>query len=334
MIESSENMNELIKQYKEDKPKYEELVKEVKHTLLEKLKDTQIKVVDDEIRGRVKDENSLADKLKRKSELDYPAASLSDIKDLAGVRIVCLYKEEMKDVTQIIKNEFEVLESENKVEGLGSDKMGYQGIHHIVQFKSKLSGPRYDKLIGLKCEIQVRTILEDAWAKISHHLVYKHEDSIHLPIKRKLNNVMSLFEIAQIVFDLLNNEINKYSDEITKKKDDESDFLGLTIDHDTLLKYTQWKYPDLPTSNLWNSRLLQDLDKNKYQILNDIDNIINKAKSAVDVYRLENPDWFNYGTDFITKSLGFLDVDFRKKHPFGQKTKDAFIKHSNLIKGN
>jgi hypothetical protein len=82
----------------------------------------------------------------------------------------------------------------------------------------------------------------------------------------------------------------------------------------------------------WHMRLFSDLDLQKYPTLKEVDDVVKKAKDAVMAYQKENPDWFKSGTAYITKSLGFGDIDFRKKHPFGQKTRDAFPKYEYLVK--
>jgi hypothetical protein len=48
-------------------------------------------------------------------------------------------------------------------------------------------------------------------------------------------------------------------------------------------------------------------------------------------FAAENPDLFKFGTDFITKSLGFVDVDFRQKHYFGDRTPNAFDHYADKV---
>lgn len=186
----------------------------------------------------------------------------------------------------------------------------------------------------LKCEIQVRTILQDAWASISHHLVYKEESSIPDRVKRDLNNVASLLEIAQGVFDTAKEKIDSYRSEILQlqKETVPDKFLSQPVDYETLYAYTRWKYKDWQVSERWHNRLLSDIDLKKYPTLKEIDDVVERAKDAVMAYQKENPDLFKAGTAFITKSLGFWDMEFRKKHPFCQETWSAFQKYEHLVK--
>ncbi len=314
-----------LREYERLTSTYEKLVKEVKYTLDENLAHAEIKVAG--VSKRVKTPESFKEKLERK-QYENP---LRDITDLAGVRVVCYYENDLQKVGAIIRSQFEVHEEVDKSGDLGVDKMGYHGAHFVISLGPRCSGPRYDAIIALKCEIQVRTVLQDAWALISHHLVYKNEASIPTPMKRDLNNVASLLEIAQGVFDSVRDKRQMYLDGIRHKDPGGSDFLSQPIDYDTLVAYTEWKFKNLPVSRHWHSRCLGDLNLRKYRILKDIDDVVEHARPAVEAYRNENPDWFKFGTDFLTKSLGFVDEEFRQKHSWGGRTREAFQRFQHLL---
>lgn len=103
------------------------------------------------------------------------------------------------------------------------------------------------------------------------------------------------------------------------------------INTETLRSYTEWKFPDLAILENINTRIPNDLDNTKYQTLKDIDDAVEKAKPAVDVYSKEKQEIFQYGTDFLTNSIGFIDSDFLAKHPFSQETRDAVKRLKHLI---
>lgn len=316
----NEQIDQFVEKYKKSRELYECLVTEVKHALSKALKDTTIEIAN--LLGRTKGENSLREKLKIKGNAF----------DMAGVRVVCLYESDLEKVNKVINSTFDVIDHENKAENLGVDRMGYRDFQFVVQLSSSFTGPGYDDLRELNCEIQVRTVLQDAWAIISHRLDYKNEPSIPKKLKRDLNNVTSLLEIAQGVFDNIREKRLQYIEEITQLKGTRNDFLSQPIDYDTLLAYAEWRYPDLPIDKKINSLLLKDLDRDTFKILADIDKVVEKAKPAVEAYRKEDSTWFTAGTDFLTKAMGFVDINFRKKHPFGKKTRNAFEKYSDLIK--
>jgi hypothetical protein len=111
-----------------------------------------------------------------------------------------------------------------------------------------------------------------------------------------------------------------------------SDILSRPINHDSLAWYTLWKFPGLEVSDRVHQILLRDLDTSRFPTIGDIDRVVNRARDAVDAYAAENPEWFKHGTDRITKSLGFVDEDFRARHGFAQRTREAFSKYQHLVR--
>ncbi len=77
----------------------------------------------------------------------------------------------------VIESNFDVRERIDKAAELGVDRMGYNGKAFVVALRTRYAGGRYEGITALNCEIQFRTILQDAWAIIHQQLVYKNEDS-------------------------------------------------------------------------------------------------------------------------------------------------------------
>jgi len=132
-------------------------------------------------------------------------------------------------------------------------------------------------------------------------------------------------EIAQGVFDSGNEIREQYLNEIEESSKQETSFLSQPVDYDTLYAYTQWKYPDKGVDSYWHAELLKDLDLKKYKNLREVDNIINRASEVVNRYAVENPLYFSSGTDYITKSFGKEDLEFRSKHSWSKDTIDFFV---------
>ncbi len=88
----------------------------------------------------------------------------------------------------------------------------------LLGFKRGL--PNWSLITALAGEIQVRTILQDALAIIDHQLVYMNEGSTPERLRRDLNNVASLLEIAQGIFDTVREKRIAYVNEIQQKKED------------------------------------------------------------------------------------------------------------------
>lgn len=311
--------------YARVQPLYERLAAEIRHILETKL--AQADLVPVSITQRLKTIESYVEKITRKNYSD----PLSQMTDLAGVRVVCAYESELAKVAEIVDASFEVRERIDKARDLGVDRMGYNGKAFVVALGSRYAGGRYEDITGLACEIQIRTILQDAWAVIDHQLVYKNQESTPERLRRDLNNVASLLEIAQGIFDSVKEKRIFYVSEIQQKKEDPPTFFAQPLDFDTVIAYTRWKFPNHDVSEKLTQTLLRDIDLRGYPTLQQLDTVVDRAHAAVEVYQKENPDWFKTGTDFLTKSLGFVDIKFRSRHGFAARTRAAFDKFQKLV---
>src|SRR5690554_6791035 len=217
---------ETVKKFLEQKNDYEQLCAEIAYILKKKLSEAEIEF--SSVSYRAKTLKSFLEKIVRKT-YDNPFA---DITDFAGVRVVFLYQNDLTKIEAIIKKEFKIIEKVDKLNDKGIDKFGYGAIHYIVKIGKNSSGARYDDLKNLVCEIQVRTVLQDAWAIIDHHLVYKKESEIPSSLQRKLNSLAGLFETADNQFDILRQEREKYLTDI-KESITSNEFLKNELNLDT-----------------------------------------------------------------------------------------------------
>lgn len=326
MTTQQQRVDAAAAEYGKRRSLYERLVEEVLFAISAGLSERELKPA--ALFGRTKTTDSFREKMRRKQYTN----PLSEVTDLAGVRLVCLYDDDREAAVQVISSALTVVDHMDKTLELGVDKMGYVGSHLVIELGPTYSGARYNDIASLKCEVQVRTVLQDAWALISHHLVYKSELSMPNRIRRDLNNVSSLLEIAQGIFDTARDRRAAYLGQIRNKEDRPDEFLSQPLDHDTLLAYTIWKFPGLPVSDYWHNRMLMDLDFTRYPNLRSIDDVVASTRDAVEAYRSERPSTFLHGTDFLTKSLGFVDSDFREKHSWSEGTTDAFAKFAGLLR--
>lgn len=322
--------NDVVQAYSSMRSGYESLCEEVADLLMEALDNNHIEYAG--VSERAKTIESFRDKIARK-EYDDP---LEQVEDLAGVRVVCLYDDDRARIVDICTKEFEVIRVEDRGRDLGADRMGYSGTHLIVRLGGAFSGGRYRGITQLKCEIQIRTAVQDAWAMISHGMVYKHEQDVPLELRRDLNHAAALLEIAQTKFDELRVKREQYLEEITTDLASEAPteagkLLDRKINFDTLTAYIRWKFPELQPDDKLTRMVIQDINKNRFRKIADIDKLVDRARPAVDAYRNEASEYFRNATDFITKSLGFANEEFRKKHGFGPKTREAFPRFDHLV---
>lgn len=178
------------------------------------------------VEGRVKKISSILDKVQRKkldlSEID------EKIEDIAGIRIICQFVEDIFDIVEIIhnRNDMKVKHEKDYVKNI--KESGYRSYHIIVYYNVEtMKGPKV-----IQVEIQIRTMGMDFWATIEHSLQYKYKYNIPEQIRERLSaaasaiitldNEMSLVhqeiresqssfrQQANIVRDILNNIQNLY----------------------------------------------------------------------------------------------------------------------------
>ncbi|MDY6918239.1 MAG: hypothetical protein SVP26_09920 [Chloroflexota bacterium] len=117
-----------------------------------------------------------------------------EIRDKAGVRVVCTYYDSLVDLEGVVRDCFVVHSHENKTLGLEYDQLGYLGIHFEVSLPEGMLEPD-DKHRGLICEIQLHTRAQNLWADISHELSYKPSQPPPTEVKRSIYRLVALVEI-------------------------------------------------------------------------------------------------------------------------------------------
>jgi Uncharacterized protein conserved in bacteria len=170
-------------------------------------------------KSRVKSFNSYYRKLLRnipdgiESMQDLPV-----ITDIIGIRIICAFLQDLTQVEKILQNSFAVYEVERKGADRTFREFGYESTHILLAIPADLTEDLHIPT-GLIFEIQIRTILQDAWAEVEHELVYKSEFSpFDLPLKRKLASINASLSLADIIFQEIRDYQNKLNRELDKRR--------------------------------------------------------------------------------------------------------------------
>ena len=123
----------------------------------------------EEVSGRVKSINSILEKMQRKNisweELE------EKVEDIAGVRIICQFYEDIEKVADLIqkRSDMKVLEIKDYVTHM--KESGYRSYHMIISYATEtLDGKK-----EIRAEIQIRTLAMNFWATIEHSLNYKYQ---------------------------------------------------------------------------------------------------------------------------------------------------------------
>ena len=158
------------------------------------------------VSGRIKDIDECVGKFKRKylpnlENLGSDYEIKDYITDLIGIRIVCLYLIDIDIIRKALKKDFNELEFTDKTEQIErtEDKFGYRSLHLELILNNKNANlPEYKEYKDLRFELQIRTIIQDAWSILDHKIKYKK--SIPHDLKRRINRLSALFEVADEEF--------------------------------------------------------------------------------------------------------------------------------------
>jgi putative GTP pyrophosphokinase len=149
--------------------------------------------------------------------------------DLLGIRVVCPFMADLPVVEDILSREFCVKEREKKGAEFSFKEFGYDSLHYLVEIPIDLQEQfRIPK--GTICEVQLRTILQDAWAEVEHELVYKSD---HTPFDESLRRKLAALNANLSLADMIFHEIREYQRELQRQiKKRRSDFRSL-VKNDT-----------------------------------------------------------------------------------------------------
>jgi len=166
--------------------------------------------------SRTKTLESLLEKVKRKGYSDPIAQNT----DLAGVRIITYVESDVTKICELISNSFNVHQEDSgdKTEALEVDQVGYRSVHFVCDLgETRLQLPEFVRYRDVVFEIQVRTMLQHAWAEIHYNRDYKFSGVLPRRISRQLYCLAGSLELADMNFSALAAEIDSYADEVKEK---------------------------------------------------------------------------------------------------------------------
>jgi putative GTP pyrophosphokinase len=183
------------------------------------------------VKGRVKDFSSYYKKYLKL--LKQTPGVNPIITDVIGIRVICPFIEDIGKVQSLIAQNFEVLDTERKGSNYSYKEFGYESIHLLITIPEDVIQKRGVSECSV-AEIQIRTILQDAWAEVEHELVYKAEFTpFDEPMKRKLAAINASLSLADTIFqEIRNHQLDLYAESGKRR---ENFFNKLEENVDTLL---------------------------------------------------------------------------------------------------
>lgn len=197
----------LLRQYDAASPRLRARGEELSSELAELLSaDSSLKV--HSVAWRLKSRESVARKLAR-PDRDY--TDLWMITDLVGLRVITYFEDAVDRVGEVIEARLSVdfAQSADKRRRQATE-FGYRSLHYICAAGASLPSPA-------RFEIQVRTVLEHAWAEIEHDLGYKATEAVPSALRRRFNRLAGLLELADQEFGAIRRDLEGYAQELPAK---------------------------------------------------------------------------------------------------------------------
>ncbi len=183
---------------------------------------------------RIKTEEALRNKVISKAKYTH----LDEITDILGCRIVTLFETDVDRIYDLISQTFDIVEvvDKRKKHKVNNIEFGYTSLHLVVKFsEARCELVEYRKYQHIMFEIQLRTVLQHAWAEVEHGLGYKSFYEPPMEIKRKLNRLAANLEILDEEFEDIRYEIALYNQSLNK----EDRMLRTDINKDSLIAYIE-----------------------------------------------------------------------------------------------
>jgi ppGpp synthetase/RelA/SpoT-type nucleotidyltranferase len=212
---ASDPTQRILHEYRAELQLYNGFGLKLETLISELLASAQIRV--HSVSHRIKDESSLAEKLARPGN---KYTGLPDVTDICGVRVITYFAGEVDAVAHLIEREFSIdrVNSIDKRAAIDPDRFGYLSVHYVVSLElTRVSLPEYAPFRDCTAEVQIRSILQHAWAEIEHDLGYKSRSAVPRDIIRQFSRLASILELADEGFNSLRKNLSTYQSEVSAK---------------------------------------------------------------------------------------------------------------------
>ncbi|MGZ4122980.1 MAG: GTP pyrophosphokinase [Tumebacillaceae bacterium] len=175
------------------------------------------------VTGRVKKVSSIIEKARI---LSIPLDHVEEVPDIAGIRIMCQFTEDMHRVAEHIRGRKDMTVVEERDYVTNRKPSGYRSYHFIVKYPVQNSFGQQELL----AEIQIRTLAMNFWATIEHSLNYKYKGNMPEEVRERLvraaeasyrldgemSAIRNEIKEAQILFETKSNTVDSILSNIEK----------------------------------------------------------------------------------------------------------------------
>ena len=178
------------------------------------------------VKTRLKSAESIIKKIQRKNIPISIESIQENIRDIAGIRIICSFVSDIYRISDMIQahSDIEVVEIKDYIKNPKPN--GYQSLHIVMKVPVFMS----DRTLKVYVEMQIRTIAMDFWASLEHKIYYKYNKQVPDHITNQLREAALTVADLDRKMEHLNKEIN------ILKQEDASEDLVLPFNPQVLLK--------------------------------------------------------------------------------------------------
>ena len=173
----------------------------------------------EQVDGRVKTISSILEKVQKKhiSLDDFEA----EIDDIAGIRIICQFIEDIYKVVELIRKrtDMKVVEELDYIKD--TKPSGYRSYHMVIKYRVEtIHGPK-----DIFAEIQIRTLAMNFWATVEHSLQYKYRQNMPETLRQRLLKASEAIVVLDREMSLVRGEIMDAQNSFTIKSNVVADIL-------------------------------------------------------------------------------------------------------------
>ena len=273
----------ILDEYRKNLPLFERMQNLILKKIRTSLDENHVLIA--ALESRIKTEESLCGKLERKG---YKYQSLSDVTDIVGVRIITFYNNEVDLISAHVEQLLDI-DWENSIDKrkmLETDRFGYLSLHYICRIPETIyKDPDLPELNQIRFELQIRSLLQHAWANLYHDMGYKNVVEIPVAYLRDMSRLAGLLELGDEQLSRIRKEINNY------RRDVQSivatgNFHEVPLNGDTFHSYLELKtYRSIAEkiADISKAQLFEDSLEPYYEVLRHMG-----MKTIGDLERLRN----------------------------------------------
>lgn len=159
------------------------------------------------IKSRVKSPMSIFGKIKRKGYEMNMDSVLGNINDVAGVRIICSFIDDIYKIAEMFTSQDDITVIEIKDYIKNPKPNGYRSYHMIVEVPVFFANRKQN----MRVEVQFRTIAMDFWASLEHKMKYKKNIPNMEEVEKELTECANIIALTDEKMQSINNSISKLS---------------------------------------------------------------------------------------------------------------------------